>query len=145
MLSRRLLRIKVMQILYAYFQRDNDDLQLSEKELFQSIFKAYQLYHYLLLLILDIRNYATNKIEIAKNKFQPTDKDLNPSKRFTNNRILIQIEQNKQLKKFLNDYKFSWVNYPELIKKIFNKLSVPRSFSNMQMKKNPATKKINKL
>ena len=92
------------------------------------------------MLILDIRNYATNKIEIAKNKFQPTDKDLNPSKRFTNNRILIQIEQNKQLKKFLNDYKFSWVNYPELIKKIFNKAVSSKEFLKYANEKEPGYK-----
>ena len=122
MLSRRLLRIKVMQILYAFFQQEKNDIQTSEKELLHSIFKAYELYHYLLLLILDVRLYAEEKIELGRNKLRPSDKDLNPNTRFLNNKVLQQLEANKQLKKFLNDYKFSWVNYPELIKNIFNRL-----------------------
>ncbi len=123
MLSRRLLRIKVMQMLYAYFTRGEQEIQLVEKELFRSIFKAYELYHYLLLLIIDVRDYAENKIEFARNKFRPTAQDLNLSERFVNNRIIKIIENNKQLKKFLNDYKYSWVNYPELIKKIYNSIT----------------------
>lgn len=129
MLSRRLLRIKVMQVLYAFFQRDNHDMQLSEKELFHSIHKAYELYHYLMLLIIDVRDYSADKIEMAKNKMRPTDYDLNPSERFVNNRVLMQIEQNKNFKKFLNDYKFSWVNYPELVKKIYIEVSDSESFN----------------
>jgi len=73
MLSRRLLRIKVMQILYAFFQQEKNDIQTSEKELLHSIFKAYELYHYLMLLILDIKAYAEEKIELGKNKHRPSD------------------------------------------------------------------------
>ena len=123
MLSRRLLRIKVMQILYAYFQQEKNDIQTSEKELLHSIFKAYELYHYLLLLILDIRIYAEEKLEMSKHKYMPTSKDKEQNLRFINNRILVQLQGNKQLSKFLNDYKFSWVNYPELVKKIYTKIT----------------------
>ena len=82
MLSRRLLRIKVMQMLYAYFTRDNKEIQLTEKELSHSIFKAFELYHYLLLLIIEIRDFTANKIEFARNKYRPSDKELNQSEKF---------------------------------------------------------------
>lgn len=130
MLSRRLLRIKVMQLLYAYFTRDNKEIQLTEKELFHSIFKAYELYHYLLLLVIDIRDFAENKMEFARNKHRPTDKEINQSSKFVNNKIFKIIENNKQYKKFLNDYKYSWVNNPELIKKIFVSIVDSEEYSN---------------
>ncbi len=130
MLSRRLLRIKVMQLLYAYFTRDNKEIQLTEKELFHSIFKAYELYHYLLLLVLDIRDFAENKMEFARNKYRPTDKEINQSSKFVNNKIFKIIENNKQYKKFLNDYKYSWVNNPELIKKIFVSVNESEEYNN---------------
>ena len=122
MLSRRLLRIKVMQILYAHFQQEKNDLHTSEKELLHSIFKAYELYHYLLLLALDVKSYAEEKQEISKNKYRPDEKDIKNHSRFINNRIFAQLHANKQLAKFLNDYKFSWVNYPELVKKLYKKI-----------------------
>ena len=128
MLSRRLLRIKVMQILYAFFQQEKNDMQTSEKELLHSIFKAYELYHYLLLLIIDIKAFAEEKIELGKNKHRPSDSELKPITRFVNNKVLIQLESNKQLKKFLNDYKYSWVNYPELIKNIFTQISESKEY-----------------
>ena len=55
MISRRLIRIKVLQVLYAYSQKNAGySSQLAEKELFHSIDKFYDLYHLLLLLIPEI-------------------------------------------------------------------------------------------
>lgn len=122
MLSRRLLRIKVMQMLYAYFTHGNKEIQLTEKELFHSIFKAYELYHYLLLLIIDIRDFTVNKIEFARSKYRPSDKELNQSEKFINNPVIKIIENNQQYKKFLNNNKYSWANNHELIKIIYNNI-----------------------
>ncbi len=126
-----------MQILYAYFHHDKNDIQLSEKELLHSIFKAYELYHYLLLLILDIRAFAEEKIEFSKNKHLPDSKELISNNRFTNNRLLKQLESNKQLKKFLNDYKFSWVNYPELVKQVYNRIIESENYNRYMNSKEP--------
>ena len=52
MISRRLLRIKALMALYAFNRREDDDIALAEKELIFSIEKTYDLYHYLLLLVL---------------------------------------------------------------------------------------------
>ena len=49
MLNRRHLRIKVLQILYAFFQSEEKDALKAEKELFKSIDKMYELYLYFLL------------------------------------------------------------------------------------------------
>jgi transcription antitermination protein NusB len=98
------------------------------------------LYHYLLLLILDIKGFAEEKIELGKNKFRPSDAELNPITRFVNNKVIIQLESNKQLKKFLNDYKFSWVNYPELIKKTFTRISESKEYNSYINGKEPGYK-----
>ena len=54
MISRRILRIKVLQILYAHIKSGNESYANTEKQLLLSINKLYELYHYLLLLIIDI-------------------------------------------------------------------------------------------
>lgn len=119
MISRRLLRIKVLQVLYAYYTAEHKDLAISEKELHFSINKSYELYNYLLLLIRDIVLYAESRMEIAANKRIPTSDDLNPNRRFVNNRLVKQLAGNVQLNKYINNNHISWVKYPELIKELY--------------------------
>jgi N utilization substance protein B len=119
MISRRLLRIKVLQVLYAYYTAEHKDLNTSEKELHFSINKAFELYNYLLLLLRDIVDYAESRIEIAGNKRIPTFADLNPNRRFVNNKLISQIAINNQLKNYINNNHISWVKYPELIKELY--------------------------
>jgi len=128
MISRRLLRIKVLQVLYAYYTNESKDLQTSEKELNFSINKSFELYNYLLLIILEIRNYAESRIEIGLNKKIPTYSDLNPNKRFVENSFMVQLSENEQLKKFVNNNHISWVNHPELIKELYNRLTESESY-----------------
>jgi N utilization substance protein B len=119
MISRRLLRIKILQICYAYLKSNGQSVNQAEKELFFSIQKSYDLYHYLLLLMIDIVRYAQSRIELSSRKMIPTDEDLNPNTKFVDNKLIKQLEKNKQLNKYLNDNKLSWVNYPELIKNLY--------------------------
>lgn len=128
MISRRILRIKILQLLYAYFQGDDGTLGKHEKELFFSIQKTYDLYHYLLLLIIDIADYANGRIEIARQKMIPTREDLNPNTRFVENKIIQQLRVNKQLNQYLNTTRLSWVNTPELIKKLHNRIRMTPFF-----------------
>ena len=120
MVSRRLLRVKVLQICYAYLKSSDQTINQAEKELFFSIQKSYDLYHYLILLVLDIIHYAENRIDLAKQKKIPTYEDLNPNTKFIDNRLVKRLSTNENLKKYLNDNKLSWVNHPELIKKLYN-------------------------
>ena len=101
MISRRLLRIKVLHILYAHFLSDNQKVEKSEKELFYSIQKTYELYHYLLLLICDIVSFAKSRIDLARQKQVPTQEDLNPNTQFVDNKLVKQISVNKQLNNFI--------------------------------------------
>ena len=87
----------------------------SEKELHFNIEKAFELYHYLLLLILDVSLYAESRIELALNKRMPTQEDLHPNMRFTNNKLIEQLRNNESLLRFVDQHKLNWSNYPELI------------------------------
>ncbi len=122
MISRRLLRIKILQILYAHFNADDSGLVKSEKDLVFSIQKAYDLYFYLLLLIVSVKRYAESRIELARNKRLPTYEDLHPNTHFIDNEIIRQIEENPTFNQYLSERKLSWVNYPELIKSFYQRL-----------------------
>jgi len=122
MISRRQLRIKALQSLYAYYTTGSEDMKRSEKELHFNIEKAYELYHYLLLLIIDVMLYAESRIEIARNKRIPTQEDLHPNTRFINNRLIEQLRNNSQLLRFVEQHKLNWANHPELIKEVYTRL-----------------------
>ena len=123
MISRRQLRIKTLQSLYAYYKTGREDMGRSEKELHFNIEKAYELYHYLLLLIIDVVLYAESRIELARNKRITTHEDLHPNTRFIDNRLVDQLRNNEQLLRYVDTHKLNWSNYPELIKEIYTKLT----------------------
>ena len=122
MISRRQLRIKALQSLYAYYTTGREDMRRSEKELHYNVEKAYELYHYLLLLLIDVMLYAESRIEIARNKRIPTHEDLHPNKRFIENRLVDQLRNNDHLLRFVEQHKLNWVNHPELIKEVYTRL-----------------------
>jgi N utilization substance protein B len=122
MISRRLIRIKVLQVLYAFYKSSDASLIKSEKELFFSIGKALELYYYLLLLMVDVRLYAAEKIESNRQKLIPTFDDLHPNTRFADNALILQMESHAGMKHYLNENKLSWVNHPEMIRNLYLKL-----------------------
>ena len=88
-----------------------------------SIQKAYDLYCYLLLLMIAIKRHAESRIELARNKRLPTYEDLHPNTRFIDNEVIGQIEENHAFNQQMGERKMSWVNHPELIKNLYNKLT----------------------
>ena len=95
------------------------DLIKSEKSLWFNIDKTYDLYHYLMLLLLEVRKYAQDRIDIASNKILPTHEDLNPNTRFVQNRVLLQLRENLTLAQHLARKKLSWANNDEVVKKLY--------------------------
>jgi N utilization substance protein B len=122
MISRRLLRVKALTALYAFNRRDDGDLVQAEKELLFSIGKTYDLYHYILLLILELADIASEKIELALQKKMPTPDDLNPNRRFIENQVIRQLRNNKSLKYYLTSKKITWSNYREIPRTLYNKM-----------------------
>ena len=119
MISRRIIRTKVLQVLYAYYSSEERSINNTEKELFFCIHKTYDLYHYLLALVIEIADYAETRIELKRNKHQPTQEDLHPNTKFVSNLFIQQLRENRQLTAYLNQTKLSWVNHPELIKELY--------------------------
>lgn len=125
MLSRRLLRVKVMQTIFSQaLQGSEADYRLLEKELYHSIARAHDLYHFMLLLPIALRRLAEKRIENGKSKLRPTAEELNPNMRFVNNRLIHELEQNEMLNSYLESNKLSW-NTKELddvLKTIYAKM-----------------------
>ena len=123
MISRRLLRIKALMALYAFNRREDDNLAHAETELMFSIGKTYDLYHQLLLLILDIADIASEKIDFGLQKKMPTPEDLSPQRRFVDNSVIHQLSKNEELNKYISSSKLSWVNYPHIPRLLYSKMT----------------------
>ena len=122
MISRRLLRIKALMALYAFNRREDENLAQAETELMFSIGKTYDLYHYLLLLILDVADIASEKIDQALQKIMPTKEDLNPQKWFIDNLVIAQLRKSTVFNKYVSSKKLSLVNYSHIPRLLYNKI-----------------------
>ncbi|MCK4662849.1 MAG: transcription antitermination protein NusB [Bacteroidales bacterium] len=129
MISRRLLRIKAMHILYAYFRAEDKSINKFENELFYSIDKFYELYYYLLILINDVKDYFESRIELAKQKHIKTDEDLNPNTKFIDNRVIKLIENNDGLNRYIKEKKLNWNNNNELLKNLYNEIKNSKDYN----------------
>ncbi len=122
MINRVLIRLKIVQIIYAYYQNGSKNLDNAEKELFFSMSKAYDLYNYLLLLMVEVTRYAGKKNDAGKHKLAPTKEDLSPNMKFVENSFIAQLEVNEQLNAFASAQKKTWDNEPDFIKSLFESI-----------------------
>ena len=121
-INRVLIRLKIVQIVYAYYQNGGKNLDTAEKELFFSLSKAYDLYNYLLLLMVEVTKQANKRLNAAKNKLVPTKEELFPNTKFVENRFIAQLEVNKQLLEFSNNQKKTWENEADFVKTLCDKI-----------------------
>ena len=118
MINRELIRIKVVQLSYAYYQNGSKNIDTAEKELMFSLSKAYDMYNYLLALIVGITREARRHVEVAEARAKREGTAM-PSTKFIYNRFALQLEQNKMLNDFMESQKKSWDDQPEFLKKIY--------------------------
>lgn len=125
MINRILIRFKILQVIYAYYQKSSRDLKSAENELMRSLHQSYDLYHYLLQLILVLTNFEQKRLDSFKHKYLPTEQELNPDTRFINNRLAEQLRINESMTAFNNQYGYLWgeedaVYIRNLVKKIID-------------------------
>ncbi len=120
MINRILIRIKVLQIVYSYYQNGNNDLKVAENELLFSLRKSYDLYHYFLLLIIEVTNLQNRILDNRKHKLMPTDEELNPNTKFVDNRFVAQLALNESLQKYVKEQGISWDNDGDFIKSVLD-------------------------
>lgn len=122
MINRVLIRLKVVQIVYAYYKNSGKSIKAAEDEVFFSLSKAYDLYNHLLLLMVGITHYEADRISFLSMKMRPTESDRNPNLKFVNNRFIAQLEKNEQLNKFAEKSKLNWVDNSDLLRRLLDQI-----------------------
>lgn len=121
MINRKLIRVKIVQLTYAYYQNGHHSMDTAEKELLFSLSKAYDLYNYLLGLIVAITQEERRRVDIATRRAEREGTET-PSQRFAFNKFATQLEENKQLNLFMEDKKMSWENDVEAVRKLCDQI-----------------------
>lgn len=124
MINRNLIRIRIVQIVYSWYQNTNKDLRSAEKELLFGLQKSYDLYYYLLLLMVELTKTYEIRIEAKRNKFLPSEEDLNPNVKLIENRFIRQLSQNGQFKKYLDERPMSWKEHDAFVKNLLDEILV---------------------
>ncbi|HPE86184.1 MAG: transcription antitermination factor NusB [Bacteroidales bacterium] len=119
MLNRRQLRVKVVQSIYAYEHSGNERMDLGEKDLFTSLENIRHLLARQLSLLIEVVDFYAFRMEEAKNKFFPTEEELNPSTRFLDNKVIALLRDNLSLQRQIREFKINWAESKELIRKLY--------------------------
>jgi transcription antitermination protein NusB len=120
MISRRNIRIKVMQVLYSF---DTAEQAPEPKELNRALQQKFEqtrdLFIYLLHLLTETARYVETMARQKASKHLPTDADLNVNTRLAGNTALWAILEDNAYKLACQDSKPHLRTNPELVKKLF--------------------------
>lgn len=122
MINRELIRLKVVQLIYAYYRNEGKTTEIAEKELEFSLDKAYELYEYLLTLLVEMRKLAERRDETARarsKRLGTAMQGCSPDGQFAANRLLRQLEENKALLDYRENKKQDWIEEEVFVKKLY--------------------------
>ena len=120
MISRRYLRIKTMQALYAHSMKPYEDVLSAQNNLVKTVKNSYVLFLWLFSILPEVTFYRKNKLEDLRNKHNPTPEDLNPNTKFVDNQVIAQIEDNVFLQPMFKANHIDWSNDGDFIPRLFH-------------------------
>lgn len=120
MINRELIRLKVVQLTYAYTQRGSSNVTAAENELLLSLSQAYNLYHHLLLLMVELHRMAERTYEMRSARQQRLGEQGRASRKFLDNRFILQLQNNKQLCRYRDEQRTNWFDHEEFVRDLYN-------------------------
>ena len=120
MINRVLIRLKVVQVIYAYYQNGGQDIESAERELARSLDSAYSLYKTLLYFPIALSRLARKSVSRQKrmNEIHISGKE----QRLADNIFVAQLESNQELIHFIEQNDMSWLVESDWIKETYSKV-----------------------
>ncbi|MGN6603571.1 MAG: transcription antitermination factor NusB [Ginsengibacter sp.] len=123
MLSRRNIRVKVMQTLYSIESmnketRAGEPLQMLKKNLEN----AQQLFTFLVYYIIEVARYSEKDALQKSQKYLPSESDLKVNTKIAGNELLWMIMENSYFKQSVEKFKIKYLVDDELVRKSYFKL-----------------------
>lgn len=146
MLTRRHLRIKVMQAIYAHESIEKESIGEGEKKMLKSFEQLFDLFVYQLSFLVEVFDLAEKKIEEGKNKLLPDRDDLDPNTKFIENRLVDKIRNNRDYINNYNRLKINWRHeHFDIVRKIYNDIRTDSGYQNYMDKKESSFKEDQKM
>ena len=116
MINRALIRLKVVQLVYAYYHNEGKATEVALTELDYSLNKSYDLYHTLLAFLVEIQRLARYKVDVrTRSGLRPAETDVLVAE----NRFLKQLAENTALMEWEKKQKFRWTNEEGFVKRFY--------------------------
>lgn len=122
MINRELIRIKIVQLTYAYYQSTDKSVSAARKELSYSISKAYDMYRLLLLLMVDLTHLERTRLEAEAEQAERLHRSLEPNRKFVDNKFIAQLAENKQLEAFRKEQNLNWNDEDGFLRKLLGEI-----------------------
>jgi len=119
MLSRRHIRIKVLQALYTNTRQGELGGAVLEKNLTSSIERIEELYGYELKLLDELRKACAHFMELAQNRKLAANVERNPNRKMLENRFLLFIEENDAFASLCRSRGINWTEERDIIRSLF--------------------------
>jgi len=114
--------VKVLQALYSYHISDVKTIAVFEKSLLANVDKVYELYIWVLSLLVETADYTLVDAEERANRYLPTEKDLNVNTKLHRNKFIESLRVNPDFLAAIKKYKVSWNFDPEIVRNVFSAL-----------------------
>lgn len=120
MISRRHIRLKVMQSLYTFKSKKDQSISSGENDMLKHIEDISKLQIVVVSFLLFLFRHAEKFFEDNKSKFLPKDEDINPNLKFIDNSFFKFFLKNKnQIRVYEKYYAFWNDNDHDIVRKIF--------------------------
>ena len=123
MINRTMVRTRVVQTLFAYYQDPDKTLLSARKELNKSFADTYDLYFTLLDFANELTAHAQRVLEEQKARSRATHTMFNPNRRFIQNRLAQQIFDNSALRSRVQEQHLSWESSLQAISDVYKRLT----------------------
>ncbi|MBO7120612.1 MAG: transcription antitermination factor NusB [Bacteroidaceae bacterium] len=130
MINRELIRIKLVQVLYSYLQKGSHNPDACEKELMLSLDKAYDLYNLLLMLMVEVGRMSVRMLEVRQARSKKLKDGIEWSRKFVDNRFIIQLDSNRQLRDYCSEQALSWADHETFVRNLYNKVEESDFYKN---------------
>ena len=122
MINRTLIRIRVLQELFAYYHNPGKQLAEAEAQLNTSNERTHDLYLHLLTLVPTLTRFHQARLERRRNKLLRTEEDINPNMRLANNRLAQSMEASTTLQEFIRERGLIWSDDDRLLSTLLDEI-----------------------
>ncbi len=130
MINRELIRMKTVQVVYAYYLNEGKSVETAERELFHSLAQAYELYQQMFLLMISVHDMGVRVVETQIARANRLGESITVSTKFTNNRFMAQLKSNGQLRAFRESHGNVWLGDEEFLRRLYGGIVVRDFYAN---------------